>query len=364
MSQSKSKCLLLSFAVLLTAGCSHQGDPQAQNAASNQHVGEALDLAKKNDYRNSIFELNRALQLEPKNATALLERSAAFSKLGEYESALRDAEDALRIRQNEGRAYLQKAVAEFGLKNYKTSLADLTTAESKGGQSIARDIHYNRSRCYLAQGRYNDALDEVNAALQGNGKDNTDFQLQKILCYVRMKDYAGAKTDGEQLLKNTPDDPRINAMIGSIHALSGDKSAALDHFRAAIKNQHKESFVEMVDIDPKDHLPAILLAAAYLEKSPSNTVAFISDLRSHRQLEEEEQFQLARAYIAMKEDAKAVKLLNSCLSSVPDDMSVRLELIRLYKKEGLPEKAREIQVESMAIASSATEKAALEAVMH
>ena len=364
MGSHKSKFLVLSCVAILSAGCSHKDNPQAQNAASNQRVGEALELAKKGDYRNSVFELNRALQLDSRNAKALIERSLAYSKLGEYENALRDAEDAQRITPNDGRSYLQKAVAEFGLKNYKGTLSDLTRAQDKAGSTISPDVHYVRSRCYLAQGRYNDALDEANASLQATGKANIDFQLQKVLCYVRMKDYAGAKAEVSRVLQSAPDDPRINAMVGSVYALSGDKAAAMDQFRTAIKKQHNESLVEMVDIDPKDNLPAILLAAAYLEKSPSNTVAFISDLRSHRQLEEEEQFQLARAYIAMKEDSKAVKLLNTCLSSVPDDMSVRMELIRLYRKQGLPEKAREIQIESLALASTAPEKAALEAIMH
>jgi tetratricopeptide (TPR) repeat protein len=80
---------------------------------SNDLTARAVGAAKA-DARSSIDELDRALTLNPRNASARGWRTAILNRIGEYAAALASAEQTLTGSPNDAPAYFHKAYALSG----------------------------------------------------------------------------------------------------------------------------------------------------------------------------------------------------------------------------------------------------------
>jgi tetratricopeptide (TPR) repeat protein len=327
------------------------------------HYYAGLLLLKKQDYPAAVAELNRSLELSPKNAKAYSDRSFALLQTGKYQSALDDINDAIRMNPKRALNYHRRALIEHQLKEYAEAEKDFNESEKIDPKDFPYYVHYGRAETYVRMKEYTKALADYEAAVAIMPPGDNRASIGRAMCRLKMGDLAGAKTDCAKLMSVAPHDPTALALAGTVALLNGDKAAARRQYLEAAKNTDL-NLSQMVDFKSANAVPAAELASTYIDlKKPKLAVALMSTIEIDRPLEAPEEMQLGRAYLALNQDERGLKLLNSCISTDPDDISPRLVMIEFYKRRGLLQKAEEVQGEGLSMAKTPQDKALLSAAL-
>ena len=327
------------------------------------HFYAGLLAFKKRDFAAAVTELDRSLELNPKNGKAFSTRAFCLLQLGKYQSALDDIGDAIRLDPKRALNYHRRALIEHKLKKYQEAVNDFDKSSELDPKDAPYYLHYGRAEAYAALKQYDKALKDYETAVAVMPKGDNRASIGRAVCRLRMGDLQGAKTDSAKLIVIAPHDPSALALAGTIALLNGDKSTAQKNYKTAAQTSD-ENFTDLVDFKSEKASPAAELAATYVDlKKPKSAVALMSTIEIDRPLETAEEIQLARAYLALKQDERGLKLLNSAISTDPDNIWPRLVMIDFYKQRGLLQKAEEVQREGLSMAKNAKDKAALSAAL-
>ncbi|OGX90444.1 tetratricopeptide repeat protein [Hymenobacter coccineus] len=128
--------------VLATEGAS-AGAPTAREISAERSREKKMTGA---EYRQMLATADAALENNPKDAAALLQRAKAKSYLHEYPAAQLDYSAALRYQRNNPDAYYNRGVNHLMMKKYKAASADFAGAlryrpddkESFFGRGVAK----------------------------------------------------------------------------------------------------------------------------------------------------------------------------------------------------------------------------------
>ena len=85
-----------------------------------------------NDYRSSIQDYNKAIELNPKYTYAYNNRGLAKVNLKDYRGAIQDYNKAIEINPNYADAYYNRGVAKIGLGQKNSGCLDLSKAGELG----------------------------------------------------------------------------------------------------------------------------------------------------------------------------------------------------------------------------------------
>lgn len=104
---------------------------------SDYYRKEANKLEKQKKYTEAILKLNIAIEKDPKNIDALIDRGVDKSFLKNYEGAIKDYSDVIRIDKKNTLAFFNRARNKTRLSNYRGAITDLNAAiATKGGESF------------------------------------------------------------------------------------------------------------------------------------------------------------------------------------------------------------------------------------
>jgi tetratricopeptide (TPR) repeat protein len=125
----------------------------------NKTVAEYLTLGSEKedlkDYRGAIADYDRAIGLEPQNATVYHNRGLAKYSLKDYRGAIADFGKSIALEPNtSASSYFNRGLAKYGLQNYSGAIADYN-------KSIALDPHpatyFNRGDARIKLGQKSEA---------------------------------------------------------------------------------------------------------------------------------------------------------------------------------------------------------------
>lgn len=106
--------------------------PPAPAVPAREDAGSYYQLAKeqtgRNDFLGAIKSLNRAIDLDPRNAAAHNARGYAYLRLRKFANAAVDFSAAIRLRPDYANAYQNRAIAERRLGDEKAAAADARKA--------------------------------------------------------------------------------------------------------------------------------------------------------------------------------------------------------------------------------------------
>ena len=85
-------------------------------------------------YENAIYDLSKAIKLNPKLATAYSRRAWVHDTRGEYQKALADASRAIQLNPNIAEAYQARACAYASLGESKKAESDSASADRLGSE--------------------------------------------------------------------------------------------------------------------------------------------------------------------------------------------------------------------------------------
>lgn len=124
------------------------------------------------DYTGVIYDCDRILSKNPRNAKAYLYQGLAFYGLNNIDQAIERYSKAIKIDSEYALAYYNRAQAYFYLKNYTLALENYDLAirakgdlGSKGNKRLA-DVYANRGDVLGHLGRFSEALSSADRALE------------------------------------------------------------------------------------------------------------------------------------------------------------------------------------------------------
>ena len=120
------------------------------NFLANQKIEAGDRFYFQGDYNSAISSYTQAIELNPNNAMAYINRGASYANLKEYNRAEADYSKLIALEPNNVQAYIGRGASYICLQQYNKAAADLTKAiELDPSNSMA---YYNRGICYQAMG--------------------------------------------------------------------------------------------------------------------------------------------------------------------------------------------------------------------
>ena len=219
--------------------------------------GAHLALSKE-DYKEAIGELNKAIKLKPENFEPYYLRGYAKYCLEDFSGALRDLDKTLSINPLYIKAFLYHGFCNMEIKNYGEALKDF-----ENGLKIDpfdTDLFIARAALFLQIGQYEKAIADYDFALGFKPELSPATRSNMALAYVNrgiakahLKHYDEALADLDKALYYDFLNAEIPFRKGMVQLERGADSAALSDFSKAL------------DLNPKHPLYLFYHATALLQ---------------------------------------------------------------------------------------------------
>jgi tetratricopeptide (TPR) repeat protein len=172
--------------------------------AALPHSSRGQYLAKNGKYDEALADFAIALQIEPKDSFALINRASIYLNQQNYPAAFADAESLIKAAPWIPRGYYIRGVSEFQMKQPDQALADLAHAveldpNMDDAWSYKGVVNYNYRQDYQA------AFDDFSQAIAINPKVGAYYK-NRARCNIKfgkkseaLNDIATAQSLGENV---------------------------------------------------------------------------------------------------------------------------------------------------------------------
>ena len=190
--------------------------------------------SRKKEFERAIEDFDKALKLKRNDANVLLDRAAAYIYTDKVKSAIRDYSTILKRDPENAKASYGRGLAYVALKKYSSAKKDfqstidsdptylngylqlglLLAGDDKNDEAIdiftrglrikrRADLYYERSLVYYARGDYQDAVNDLTAALKIN-PEKKEYLNDRGYIYLKLGKDGLAKADFQDALKIDP----------------------------------------------------------------------------------------------------------------------------------------------------------------
>lgn len=193
-------------------------------------------------YEESVRHLRRHLANVPSNAVARRLLAAAEARLGRHEEAMAVLAPLREAGQDPATASLLAMIGRVASVSGELATAESAfleaLTESPGDAAIRGDL----ARLHLAQGRYDEAIGELQALIR-DGDDTADLLLVRTL--LAKGDVDGARRHALALVERDAARPEWHTLLGIVDLHRGDRAQA------------RTSLVQALNVDDA-YLPALM----------------------------------------------------------------------------------------------------------
>lgn len=264
------------------------------------YLSGRLKLAQR-DLNGAIEDLNASLKSNPDSAQARFRLALAYQATGNLQTAKSELLEAVRLAPG----YLDARIA--------------------------------LANAYMGIGDNKLAAKEVQSLLEKHpAHPGANLLMGDIL--LRQKQFAGAKSSFEKVVKAARNDPRGYARLGTVYQLQGNSRIALENFERALEMNPEMidvlSMIASIHISNGQPARGLNRITAQLEKYPKNP-------HMHHLL--------GRVYVVLKDYQNAEKSLKQALSLKNDLIGVYMDLGNIYALQGLLDNATSTYEETIRI---------------
>jgi tetratricopeptide (TPR) repeat protein len=219
----------LTACTAVTADDKVTGKPKA---FANWYLGDSL--LKKRDYEGALAVLNKALELDPDNATVLNSRGLTYFNKGDEDRAMADFDLALQKRpnfpapfNNRGLIFLRRGELQRAYDEFNIALS-LNTGNNRYVNLL------NLGRVQTLRKQYESALTYF---AEGKPLNPEGWQIPGYRCitYTEMGRLDEALADCNEVLAQHPRFAGPLARRGNVYRVKGDLDAALKDYNDALK---------------------------------------------------------------------------------------------------------------------------------
>ncbi len=184
-------------------------------------------------FRESVDDLTKAINLNPKVPDLYAERANAWIRWGEFEKAIRDLGAALKNGAKDKRdIYIARAHSYRMISLDKDAVNDLTEA-----LKIKEDpeTYLTRADENFKTRAYKEAGEDYSKALNGASADRFAILIQRGACYEKTKRVQDAIADYTTMIEMKPDHYRGYRLRASALLDQGDPKKALEDINKSMK---------------------------------------------------------------------------------------------------------------------------------
>ncbi len=164
------------------------------------------------DARGAIADLSATIARNPQKIEAYMYRGSAYAKLGNRQLAIADLDRAVALQPESDVAYSNRCSLKYQLKDFQGAIADCNRAIALN--PYQRGYYSSRGSVYYQLNRYREAVADFEIAIKGDARDGFGY-LNRGFARVRMGDLKGAIADYTTALKLVERDPEVTAKIYS-----------------------------------------------------------------------------------------------------------------------------------------------------
>jgi tetratricopeptide (TPR) repeat protein len=190
---------------------------------------EANKLEQQENYKEAIKLLNKAIEKDPNNIKALLDRAVDKSMLKQYNGAISDYTKVLAIDPKNCLALMNRGKNKNRLDKYKEAITDYNkVVQLKGGENLAitkvensfvdngfefdvaiEEVKFERGIAYYNSNNLKAAFDDFNFSIQQN-YSLSDCYYWRGLIYINYKMYNEGCSDFRKASElGDPDAPSL-----------------------------------------------------------------------------------------------------------------------------------------------------------
>jgi tetratricopeptide (TPR) repeat protein len=165
------KNVLIAFLTFLSVAVAAQ--------TSKEYTQKGRELIDKHDYMEAILNLNRAVELDPKNASAYFFRANLKEKFEDMHGAMKDYNLAIDSNPKFADAYFARGNVKMRLQDYYGAIEDYTAAIGVNENYV--EAYFKRGKAKQLLLAYEDAINDVTKIIQINSKSIDAFYMRGIL---------------------------------------------------------------------------------------------------------------------------------------------------------------------------------------
>ena len=183
---------------------------QHQQDSPVDYKSRGNSLLKKGQIDEAISDLNRAVELNPKDAGAYFYRGNAYYKKVQIDEALSDYSKAIKINSRYTNAYFSRGLHYVGVEGYSKAISDFSKAINITPDNAP--AYYYRGTAYFGKKKYNKALSDYDKAIELD-PEYVNAYINRGLYYHGINEYPKAINDYKKALELNPSSPAAKQLL-------------------------------------------------------------------------------------------------------------------------------------------------------
>jgi tetratricopeptide (TPR) repeat protein len=296
-----------------------------------QHINLGQTKYEEGDIIGAIGEYTKAIQADPKNASAYFNRGMIYQEIGNLEKAHDDYSSALEFDPDNIEAYFNRGMICLELGDTLGAVKDFDSVlERDPSRALA---YYNRAMAKYKRGNISGAEEDYSHCIELL-PDDLDAYYNRGVLYQQSGNLDSALKDYNRALDL--DASHINTLFnrGTIYQQTGELEKALVDYNQIISQDKyhgaahfNRGLVYALQDMPDEALQDFRLAVYLEPELEDRVVEFVekNQILSQRDLEENDIFKLAKSEKDRILSPELVSVLNSC-----GDYCERIKNIALF----------------------------------
>lgn len=222
--------LMLNQISMAIEAYSHAIELNPNNVDAYINRGAACIKGGKHDL--AIENCNKAIQLRPDYALTYSNRGVAYHGKGEHDFAISDYDKAIKLNPNYADAYNNRGNAYKAKRKYNLAIADYDQAIEL--KSDYAEAYNNRGNTYGNKGEYDKAITDYTKAIELN-TEFPDAYHSRGVAYYNKKDFDRAIKDYTKAIELNSNSDITYYDRGNTYYEKGDYDRAIEDYTKAIK---------------------------------------------------------------------------------------------------------------------------------
>ena len=211
----------------LTEEDSLESDPEVAS-----HMSSGTAKRKSGDYDGAIADFSRAIEIEPDNVMAFVNRAVCKQDKEDHHGAISDWDRALELKPDDGGWYVNRGIVKEVIGDYDGALSDYNrAAEVEPNYEVA---YIARAYVKMRQGDYEGAIADYTRVIELWPNNPAAFD-NRGLAKSRQGDYDGAIVDHNHAIELQPSSAEYYLNRGTAKANAKDYLGAIADFARAIE---------------------------------------------------------------------------------------------------------------------------------
>jgi tetratricopeptide (TPR) repeat protein len=196
-------------------------NPEEATAHNNRGVAY-YDIK---EYEKAISDYNKEIELNPEFADAYYNRGIAYSDIKEYEKAISDYTKAIELNPEYADAYNNRGFAYGNIKEYEKAISDYDKAIELNPEYTK--AYNNRGNAYNNLEVYVKAISDYNKAIELNPED-ADAYYNRGTAYYNLEVYENVISDWNKAIELNPEDATTHENLSELYIITGNYKSALE----------------------------------------------------------------------------------------------------------------------------------------